>query len=76
MEEVFKRAMFLEINDYPRDYRDCVRQAISELKNPNEMIDLCNIFGIDTETYIHDMCECYLRHKSQQVSKMWRNSAS
>ena len=68
--------MFLEMNEYPRDYRDCVKQAIKELNKPNEMQDLYNLFGIDNEEYVHDMCECYLRYKSQQVSEMWRNSVS
>ena len=74
MNEILSRARFLEINEYPRDYRDCVKQAIDELVVPDEMRDLYNIFGINHDEYIENMCEYYLRYKSQLVSEQWQKS--
>lgn len=72
MNEVFSRAMFLEINEYPRDYRDCVRQAVMELVSAEQLRDLYTLYGITLDEYIEDMAKAYLRHRAEKISEAWR----
>ena len=72
MNEVFKRTAFLEINEYPRDWRDCVLQAINELVSNKELRDIYNMCGITFNEYVEDMCSCYLRYKQNELSQQWK----
>lgn len=72
MSEVFKRARFLEINNYPVDHKDCIRQAVKELISDYELIDLYTLYGITYDEYIDDMSKAYLRFKSQNLSELWQ----
>jgi hypothetical protein len=72
MSEVFRRARFLEINNYPSDYRDCIRQAVRELVPEYELIDLYTLYGITYDQYIEDMSNAYLRLKNQKISESWQ----
>jgi hypothetical protein len=72
MREVFRRARFLEINNYPSDYRDCIKQAVRELVPEYELIDIYTLYGITYEEYIEDICRVYLRYKNQKISEQWQ----
>lgn len=76
MNDVFKRTMFLEMNNYPSDYRDCVRQAVKELMPDYELREIYTLHGITYDEYINDMSNAYLRYKSQKVSEMWQKANS
>lgn len=69
MKEVFYRARFLECNEYPRDYRDCIKQAIKEIIPDKELRDIYNAFGINFDEYCSDMANLYLNYKT----KKWEN---
>lgn len=75
MNEVFKRARFLEINNYPTDYRDCIRQAIREIVPEYELIDIYTLYGITYDEFIEDISCAYLRYKSQKISDAWKEFA-
>ncbi len=70
MEEVFKRTMFLEMNNYPKDYKECLIQAIRELIPDYYLKDIFTIFGITYNEYIEDMANSYIRYKSQKVGDL------
>lgn len=72
MNEVFDRAMFLEMSNYPIDHTDCVRQAIKEMVTECELREIYSIYGITYDTYLKDMSDAYLRYKGKKVSEMWR----
>jgi hypothetical protein len=72
MNEVFRRARFLEINNYPSDHRDCIRQAVREIVPEYELIDIYTLYGITYEQYIEDIASAYLRYKSQKMSEQWQ----
>lgn len=69
MSEVFERAMFLEMCDYPRDYRECVSQAIDELVSDEELADTYNLYGISHEEYVQDMAQAFLRYKASEIRR-------
>ena len=72
MNEVFNRTMFLEINEYPRDYRDCVRQAVIELVSSEQLRDLYTLYGITFDEFVEDAAKAYLRHKAEKIREAWR----
>lgn len=76
MNEVFSRTMFLEMSNYPSDYRDCLRQSVKEIVPDYELRELYSIYGITYDQYINDMSNAYLRYKSQKVSEMWQKANS
>ena len=74
MNEVFRRTMFLEMNNYPISHKDCVIQAVKEIVPENEIIDMYSLYGITYDEYIDDMAKAYLRFKSQKVREMWQKA--
>ena len=72
MEEVFKRTALLEINEYPRDYRDCLRQAVKECVSDEELRDTYNLLDITYDQYIEDLCRSYLGFKRDLISAYWK----
>lgn len=76
MNEVFRRARFLEINNYPSDHRDCIKQAVREIVPEYELVDIYTLYGITYEEYIEDMSNSYLRYKNERISKTWQKSHS
>lgn len=74
MNEVFDRAMFLEMGNYPADHRECVGQAIKELVPDYELRELYTIYGITYDQYLKDMADSYLRYKNRKVSEMWQKA--
>lgn len=72
MEEVFKRTALLEINEYPRDYRDCLRQAVKECVSDEELRDTYNLLDITYDQYIEDLCTSYLMFKRKLLSSYWK----
>lgn len=73
-DEVFRRAMFLEMSNYPVDHRDCIRQAVREIVPDYEFLDMYALYGITYEEYIEDMSNAYLRFKSKKMSEEWRKA--
>lgn len=53
MREIFERTRFLEIQDYPRSWQDCLKQALSELNDASR--DAVNCFDITYDEF-HDNC--------------------
>lgn len=74
--EVFRRARFLEMNNYPMSPRECIVQAVRELVPENELIDMYALYGITYDEYIEDMVSCYMRYKTEEVTKLWRRASS
>lgn len=75
-DEVFRRAMFLEISNYPVHHRDCIRQAVREIVPDYEFLDMYTLYGITYDEYIEDMSNAYLRFKSKKMSETWRKANS
>jgi hypothetical protein len=73
MNDIFKRTAFLEINEYPRDYRDCLRQAVNELMSAKDLRDTYNLLDITHDEFIQDMCDSYLRYKHELFKAYIRN---
>lgn len=71
MNEVFDRTMFLEINNYPRDYRECLKQAVNEIMSNEELREIYTMYSLDYDQYLEDMSKAYLRYKSQRISDQW-----
>lgn len=71
MNEVFDRTMFLEMRNYPRDYRECLKQAVNEIMSNEELRETYTMYGLDYDQYLEDMYKAYLRHKSQRISDQW-----
>lgn len=72
MEEVFKRTALLEINEYPIDYRDCIKQAVKECVSDEELRDTYNLLDITYDQYIEDLCRSYLGFKRDLISAYWK----
>lgn len=67
MNELFDRAMFLEMSNYSGDYTDCVRQAVKEIVPDYELKEIYSLFDIDKEQYIKDLSNSYLRYKRDLI---------
>jgi hypothetical protein len=74
MNEVFKRTAFLEVNEYPRDYRECLRQAVHELMTPEDLRDTYNLLGTNYEEFINDMSDSYIRYKHALLREYLKNA--
>lgn len=61
-EEVKQRALYLRTENRDRDFRDCARQALSELLTVEEIGELANMFDITLDDLEHSVCE-YLKEK-------------
>lgn len=69
MEEIFKRVAFLEIQDYPRDWRDCIKQAMGEFND--EVRDAVNQFDITYDDFYDNCVKCYPKFKSKAINSLW-----
>ena len=69
MKEIFERTRFLEIQDYPRDYRDCIRQAIQEFNDVAR--DAVNQFDITYDQFFENCIKCYDSRKRKEVRTLW-----
>ena len=72
MTDVFERTALLEINEYPRDYRDCIKQAVKECVSDEELRDTYNLLDITYDQYIEDLCRSYLSFKRDLISACWK----
>ena len=72
MKDIFKRTAFLEINEYPRDYRDCLRQAVHELIPAKQLQETYGLFNVSYEEFIEDMCQSYLQYKCNLIRAYWK----
>ena len=72
MNEIFKRTALLEINEYPRDYRDCLKQAVKECMSDTDLKDSYNLLDITYDQYIEDLCRSYLGFKRDLISAYWK----
>ena len=61
MREIFERTRFLEIQDYPRSWQDCLNQALSEFNNASR--DVVNCFDITYEEFTDNCIKCYPKFK-------------
>lgn len=73
MNEVFNRTAFLEINEYPRDYRECLKQAVNEIMSTEDLRDTYNLLDVTHEQFIEDMCDSYLRYKHELIRAYLKN---
>ena len=73
MNEVFKRTAFLEVNEYPRDYRDCLAQAVKECMTVEDLRDTYNLLDITHDEFIEDLCDSYIRYKHELVRAYLKN---
>lgn len=71
-EMILRRTDFLVISDYPRDYRDCVRQAVDELVDNPTMSELATLFNLTRDEYKEDMCGVYDRFVRARISSQWK----
>ena len=74
MNEVFKLTAILEAEQYPRDYRECLKDVMSECITAADMRDTCNMFDITYDQFFSDMCESYLRYKHELVRAYLKNA--
>ena len=69
IDEIIARTDFLVTSDYPRDYRDCVRQAVNELVKDEYLYRISQWFGnVSRQEYAEDMCSVYERIVKARVS--------
>lgn len=71
-EIILRRTDFLVISDYPRDYRDCVRQAVDELVDNPTMSELATLFNLTRDEFKEDMCGVYDRFVRARISSQWK----
>lgn len=74
MNEVFKLTAILEAEQYPRDYRECLKDVIRECITAEDMRDTCNMFDITYDQFFADMCESYLRYKHELLRTYLKNA--
>lgn len=74
MNEVFKLTAILEAEQYPRDYRECLKDVIRECITAEDMRDTCNMFDITHDQFFADMCESYLRYKHELLRTYLKNA--
>lgn len=72
MNDVFKRTAFLEISEYPRDYRDCLKQAVHELMSSDGLRDAYIMFDIGYDEFIDSACKDYLKFKYEIIKTYWK----
>lgn len=64
MREIFERTRFLEIQDYPRSWQDCLTQAIGEFNN--SVRDSVNCFDITYDEFYDNCLKCYPAFKAKR----------
>jgi hypothetical protein len=64
MREIFERTRFLEIQDYPRSWQDCLKQALSELNDASR--DAVNCFDITYDEFYENCLKCYPSFKAKR----------
>ena len=69
MELILKRARFLELQDYPRDYRDCIKQAMGEFNDT--VRDAVNQFDITYDEFYENCIKCYDKNKKEEINRRW-----
>ena len=69
MNEIFERTAFLEMQDYPRDWRDCIKQSVSEFND--KVRDSVNQFGITYDEFYDNCIKNYPKFKSQKIHSLW-----
>lgn len=70
-ETIIARTDFLVMSNYPRDYRDCVRQAVDELVKDEDLYEMSQWYGdISRNEYAEDMCGAYSRFIKERIRKM------
>lgn len=70
-ETIIARTDFLVMSEYPRDYRDCVRQAVHELMTDEALYEISQWYGdISEQDYAEDMCGAYSRFVKERIRKM------
>lgn len=77
--EIIARARNLAINEYPRDPRDCIRQAVSELVTDKVIKDVCALFDITKDEYLSDkfynnLYEDYQKLICKELGICWRRA--
>lgn len=72
MRDVLGRAMFLELNHYSHDHKECVRQAVKELVPDHELREIYTMYDIDYNQYIDSASNLYLKYK--QLSGLWEKT--
>ena len=63
MTEVYKRAMFLELELSGKTEKECVEQAIKELVTTEELRDMYCLYGITFYQLVDDTLKAYQRYK-------------
>lgn len=72
-DEVIARAHFLVLSNYPRDYRECVRQAVNELVKDEDLYRMSQWYGdISRHDFAEDMCGVYNRFIKARISSLWK----
>lgn len=69
MEDILKRARNLELNEYPRDHRDCIKQGMSEFND--DVRDAVNVFDITYDEFFDNCVDCYNSMKKEEIRNRW-----
>lgn len=64
MTEVYKRALFLELELSGKTEKECVEQAVKELVTTEELRDMYCLYGITLPQLVFDTLKGYQRYKS------------
>ena len=62
-EEVKQRALYLRTENRDRDFRDCARQAMSEMLSPTEVVKLSTLF----DTTINDLEDSICKYLENEI---------
>lgn len=65
MKQIFERTRFLEIQDYPRSWQDCLRQALGEFNEVSR--DVVNCFDITYEEFAENCFKNYPLFKRSEL---------
>ena len=72
-DEIIARTHFLVLSHYPRDYRECVRQAVRELMTDEALHKISQWYGdISEYDYATDMCGVYDRFVKARINSLWK----
>ena len=74
MNDIFKLTATLEAEQYPRDYRECLKDVMRECMTAEDIRDTCNMFDVTYEQYFDDMCQSYLRYKHELLRAYMKNA--
>lgn len=73
MNNIFKLTAILEAQQYPRDYRECLKDAIKECMTAEDLRDTYNLLDVTHDQFIEDMCQGYLRYKHELLRAYLKN---